>query len=115
MDLKTRTQAIDANASSRDVGHIIRNTNNIYESLCIVSRRANQISTEIKRELNSKLEEFASSIDSLEEMHENKEQIEISKYYEKIPSPTLIAMHEYMNDELAHRYKEPKKKLPNQL
>jgi DNA-directed RNA polymerase subunit K/omega len=109
MDLKTKSQNIETNASSRDVNQIIKETQNIYESLNIVSKRANQISQAIKRELSSKLEEFSSGIDSLEEMHENKEQIEISKFYEKLPSPSLIAMHEYLGDELTYRYKEPKK------
>ena len=71
-------------------------TGNIYESVAIISKRANQISTEIKQDLNKKLAEFASYNDSLEEVFENREQIEISRYYEKLPKPSLLATEEFI-------------------
>lgn len=76
---------------------------NLYEALAIISKRANQISTEIKEELNAKLGEFASTSDNLEEIFENREQIEISKYYEKLPKPLSLAMVEFENDQIYSR------------
>ena len=76
---------------------------NLYESLAIISKRANQIGSDIKEELNSKLSEFASSSDNLEEIFENREQIEISKYYEKLPKPLALAMVEFENDQIYYR------------
>ncbi len=78
-------------------------TGNIYESVCVMSRRANQISVDMKQELNRKLEEFANYTDNLEEVFENREQIEISKFYERLPKPTLIAMQEFMDDQVYYR------------
>ena len=78
-------------------------TGNIYETVTIISQRANQISVELKEELNQKLDEFASYTDNLEEIFENREQIEISKFYEKMPKPALIALHEFYNDEIYYR------------
>jgi DNA-directed RNA polymerase subunit K/omega len=76
---------------------------NLYESLAIISKRADQIGRDIKEELNAKLSEFASSSDNLEEIFENREQIEISKYYEKLPKPLALAMVEYENDQIYYR------------
>ncbi len=78
-------------------------TLNIYETLSIIGRRSNQISTEIKEELNKKLEEFASYTDNLEEIFENREQIEISKFYERLPKSTLIAIQEYLENKIYSR------------
>ena len=80
-----------------------KETNNIYESLVIISKRANQISVEMKEELNSKLSEFNQQSDNLEEIFENREQIEISKYYERLPKPTLISLQEYSEEKIYHR------------
>ena len=80
-----------------------KDTNNIYESLEIISKRANQISAEMKEELNAKLSEFNQQSDNLEEIFENREQIEISKYYERLPKPTLIALQEYSEEKIYHR------------
>lgn len=80
-----------------------KDTHNIYESLVIISKRANQISAEMKEELNSKLSEFNQQSDNLEEVFENREQIEISKYYERLPKSTLIALQEYSEDKIYHR------------
>lgn len=78
-------------------------TGNIYESLVIISRRANQISSDIKEELNNKLEEFASYTDNLEEIFENREQIEISRFYERMSKPTLIAIQEFLEGKIYYR------------
>ena len=79
---------------TRNLNMMTKDTGNIYETVIIVSRRSNQISVEMKQELNKKLEEFASFSDNLEEVFENREQIEISKFYERLPKPTLIALQE---------------------
>ncbi|MBK7884206.1 MAG: DNA-directed RNA polymerase subunit omega [Chitinophagaceae bacterium] len=78
-------------------------TGNLYESIAVMAKRANQINITIKEELHNKLEEFASHTDSLEEIHENKEQIEISKAYERMPNPALLATTEFMEDKVYFR------------
>ena len=78
-------------------------TGNLYESIAIIAKRANQINITLKEELHNKLEEFASHTDSLEEIHENKEQIEISKAYERMPNPALLATTEFMEDKVYFR------------
>jgi len=80
---------------TRNLETLKTGTENVYETVIVVSRRANQISVEMKQELNKKLEEFASYTDNLEEVFENREQIEISKFYERLPKPTLIALQEF--------------------
>lgn len=86
-----------------DLVDMAQQTGNIYETVCIISKRANQIAAEMKSDLEKKLQEFASMNDNLEEISENREQIEISRYYEKLPKPTLIATQEYNDHELAFR------------
>ena len=81
-------------------------TGNLYESIAIIAKRANQINITIKEELHNKLEEFASHTDSLEEIHENKEQIEISKAYERMPNPSLLASQEFIEDKIYFRKNE---------
>ena len=81
-------------------------TGNLYESIAIIAKRANQINITIKEELHNKLEEFASHTDSLEEIHENKEQIEISKAYERMPNPSLLASQEFVEDKIYFRKNE---------
>jgi DNA-directed RNA polymerase subunit K/omega len=78
-------------------------TGNLYESIAIIAKRANQINVTIKDELHSKLEEFATHTDSLEEVHENKEQIEISRAYEKMPNAAILATQEFMDDKIYYR------------
>lgn len=78
-------------------------TNNIYESVVIMSKRANQIAAKMKEDLQKKLKEFASTSDNLEETFENREQIEISRYYEKLPKPTLIAADDFLHDKVYYR------------
>ena len=84
------------NTVTRNVMDLCDSTGNIYESVAIISKRANQISAEIKQDLTKKLAEFASYNDTLEEVFENREQIEISRYYEKLPKPTLLATEEFI-------------------
>ena len=91
------------NTVTRNIMDLCRDTNNIYESVAIMGKRANQISVEIKDELKSKLEEFSSTTDNLEEMFENREQIEISRYYERLPKPTLIAAQEFEEGKIYFR------------
>ena len=85
---------------THDLQNLDKNTGNIYESVVITSRRANQISAEIKHELSSKLEEFAYYTDNLEEVFENREQIEISRFYERLPKPGLMALQEFLDDKI---------------
>jgi len=91
---------------TRDLRDIDAKTGNLYESLTIIAKRSNQIAAEMKEELSSKLSEFASTSDNLEEIFENREQIEISKHYEKLPKPVLIAIQEFMEDKIYHRKPE---------
>lgn len=91
---------------TRDLRTLEKQTGNVYESIIIISRRANQISVEIKEELNSKLEEFASYSDNLEEIFENREQIEISKFYERLPKPVSIATEEFIEEKVYMRKPE---------
>ena len=78
-------------------------TGNIYETVAIMAKRSDQIAAEMKSELNKKIEEYTTNNDSLEEVFENKEQIEVAKYYEKLPKPTLIAVNEFLNDRIYYR------------
>ncbi|HKM93949.1 MAG TPA: DNA-directed RNA polymerase subunit omega [Prolixibacteraceae bacterium] len=101
MDYK-KTKAA-TNTVARNFEELTRDTNNIYESVMILAKRSNQISSELKEELNQKLAEFASYTDNLEEIFENREQIEISKFYERLPKPVLISTQEYLEDRIYHR------------
>lgn len=101
--MNSNKPAIPNSTITRDVRLLDAKTDNIYESLVIISKRANQIASNMKEELHSKLSEFASSNDNLEEVFENREQIEISKHYERMPKPTLIAIDEFLNDKIYYR------------
>ena len=101
MDFKKTTAP--TNTVTRDLVDFVKDTNNIYESVAIMGMRANQISVEMKDELKAKLEEFSSTTDNLEEMFENREQIEISRYYERLPKPTLIAAQEFEEGKIYFR------------
>jgi len=92
-----------ANLITRDVDKLAVNTGNVYESLVIISRRARQIAIKQKEELNSKLAEFASTVDNLEEVFENREQIEISKFYERMPKPATLATEEFIEGKVMYR------------
>ena len=87
------------NTVTRDMIAMSEQTGNVYETVCVIGKRANQISVEMKNDLQKKLQEFAST-DNLEEVSENREQIEISRFYEKLPKPTLIATQEYLEHKL---------------
>ena len=93
----------DTLSVTRNIEDFTNGTHNIYETVAVLSKRANQIGLEMKEELNQKISEFATTSDNLEEIFENREQIEIAKYYEHLPKPTLISIHEYVNDELYFR------------
>ena len=101
MDYKKSTAP--TNTVTRNVMELCDETGNIYESVAIIAKRANQISAEIKGELSKKLQEFASVSDSLDEMYENREQIEISRFYEKLPKPTLMATEEFVEGKVYFR------------
>ena len=101
MDFK-KTNA-EPSTVTRDIRRFDGPTGNIYESISIISKRANQISSEMKEELSAKLAEFASNSDNLEEIFENREQIEISKFYEKLPKPHALAVQEWLEGKIYHR------------
>ncbi|MBE0663529.1 MAG: DNA-directed RNA polymerase subunit omega [Bacteroidales bacterium] len=88
---------------TRNLSDLHDPTGNIYESVVVLSKRANQISLEMKEELDRKLSEFASPTDNLEEVFENREQIEIARFYEQLPKPTLISINEFINDKIYYR------------
>lgn len=88
---------------TRDIDKLAEPTGNVYESVSVISKRARQIATKVKEELNNKLSEFASTVDNLEEVFENREQIEISKHYERMPKPTTIATDEFLDEKVMFR------------
>ena len=98
-----KTKKIPTNTITRDVKELAEPTGNIYESVVILYKRANQIALAEKKELNKKLEDFKNERDTMEEVFENKEQIEISKHYERQPKPDLVAIYEFENGELFYR------------
>ncbi|MFL5745250.1 MAG: DNA-directed RNA polymerase subunit omega [Niastella sp.] len=105
--LRRQISANTANtAETKDLNAIKAKTGNMYESIAIIAKRANQINISLKEELHNKLEEFASHTDSLEEIHENKEQIEISRAYERMPNPALLATQEFFDDKIYYRKNE---------
>jgi broad-specificity NMP kinase len=96
--IKTNTTA-----ESLDVVDFEKDTNNIYESIAVLAKRANQIGLDIKEELNEKVAEFQVNNDTLEEIFENREQIEVARYYERLPKPSLLAIHEFLHNEVYYR------------
>ena len=88
---------------TRDIDQIAEPTGNVYDSINVISKRAGQISSKVKEELHAKLAEFASTVDNLEEVFENREQIEISKFYERLPKPATIAVEEFLENKIMHR------------
>ena len=101
MDLKNNSAAITTTTFDKDL--IDEKTDNIYEAISIIAKRATQINSEIKRELLEKLDEFATYTDSLDEVFENKEQIEVSKFYERLPKPHAMAVQEWLEDKIYYR------------
>lgn len=106
-----RKSTANANTETRDIMQMAEPVGNVYEMVMIISKRANQIAMEMKQELDSKLQEFASYNDNLEEIFENHEQIEISRFYEKLPKPTLLAIEEWINGEIYYRNPAKEKEL----
>lgn len=102
MDLKKTNAPVTTQTYNRNV--VDEPTDNIYEAISVIAKRAEQINTDIRRELVDKLEEFATYNDSLEEIFENKEQIEVSKFYEKLPKPHALAVQEWLDDKIYYRY-----------
>lgn len=100
---KEETKILSAFIETRDLSEIADKTGNLYKSINVISRRSEQMNVVVKEELHRKLEEFASTTDNLEETFENREQIEISKYYERMPKVTLQALNDFMNDEIYFR------------
>jgi DNA-directed RNA polymerase subunit K/omega len=94
---------VPTNTVTRNLSELAKPTGNIYETVMIIAKRANQISANVKQELSQKLEEFSNYADTLEETFENREQIEISKHYERLPKPTLVAIEEFRNNEIYYR------------
>ncbi|MBL3656336.1 DNA-directed RNA polymerase subunit omega [Fulvivirga sediminis] len=98
--------AIQASIVTRDMDKIATPTGNVYESVAIIGKRARQVAVNVKEELNNKLAEFASTVDNLEEIFENREQIEISKFYERMPKSTNVAIEEFIEGKVTFRNKE---------
>jgi len=96
-----------ASIVTRDIDKLAAPTENIYQSVAVISKRARQLSTKIREELSGKLAEFASTVDNLEEVFENREQIEISKFYERMPKPSTVATEEFLEGEIRYRVPEP--------
>ncbi|MBQ0122267.1 MAG: DNA-directed RNA polymerase subunit omega [Bacteroidales bacterium] len=103
MDKKNQ---VPVNTVTRNLSEFAAPTGNIYETVMIIAKRSNQIASDVKQELSKKLEEFSNYADTLEETFENREQIEISKYYEKLPKPTLVATKEFQDGEIFYRKAE---------
>ncbi|MCS7035423.1 MAG: DNA-directed RNA polymerase subunit omega [Saprospiraceae bacterium] len=104
-EIKAKAQGLDPNVQPRDVSELVTPTGNIYKSIAIISKRAAQLNNELKWEIQRKLEEFAVPSDTIEEVQENKEQIEISRFYERLPNPAIIATNEFLRGEL--QWREP--------
>jgi DNA-directed RNA polymerase subunit K/omega len=100
---RTKTENI---AATRDMNNFDKKTENIYESLVILSKRANQIANDIKEELNEKIQEFSVNHDMSDEIFENKEQIEVARYYEQLPKPSLLAIQEFLDGQIYYRLPE---------
>jgi DNA-directed RNA polymerase subunit K/omega len=108
VDIKSKVQGLDPNVKARDIKSISAQTTTIYESIAVITKRAEEIAIELKNELHGKLEEFASTSETIEEIMENKEQIEISKFYERLPNPAIIATEEFINNQLTFEYVAPR-------
>ncbi len=103
---KKKQYNISPHIEARNMSEIAAKTGNVYQSINVIAKRSNQIAVKLKDELHTKIDEFASSTDSLEEVHENKEQIEISRFYERMPHPTLLAFEEFAEDKIYYRNQE---------
>jgi len=110
-DMETKKTTSSLTTITRDVDKLEEMTGNLYQTIMIIAKRANQISVEIKDELSKKLEEFSSYTESLEEVFENREQIEISKYYERLPKPVAIALQEFIENKLYYKIPEQSERI----
>ncbi len=108
MDIKSKVLGKDPNIIPRDVNDFLRKEkiDNVYEVLAIINKRAIYLTSELKEELRKKLEDFTMSYEAIEEVIENREQIEITKFYEKLPNPAIIAIDEFLNDKLVWDYRD---------
>lgn len=106
MKNNNKPNTVNSSIITRDIAKMTARTGNVYESVSVISKRAAQIAVSIKEELNHKLADFASTIDSLEEVHENREQIEISRYYERMPKPSTMAVDEFLDGKVTYRRKQ---------
>ena len=105
-DIKTKASGLDPNLRARNISKIVEPTGNIYESLAIITKRSKQLAVDLKHELHNKLEEFAVTSETIEEISENKEQIEISKFYERLPNPTVIATEDFIAGKIHYHYND---------
>lgn len=110
VDIKTKVQGLDPNIRARNISALVKDTGNIYETLSIITKRSKQLAVDLKHELHQKLDEFAVQSDTIEEISENKEQIEISKFYEKLPNPVIISMDEFAEEEIHFHYQDRNRK-----
>jgi len=108
--METKKSKVDHEAITRNLGDFEQDTYNLYETIVILSKRANQISSAMREELHEKLRDFTTHIDNLEEVFENREQIELAKAYEALPKPALLAIHELLNDKIYFQRPEPEEK-----
>lgn len=108
MDIKAKVMGQNPNVVPRDVSDFLskEKIDNIYEALAIINKRANQLTVDLKEELRSKLEDFTQANEAIEEVIENKEQIEITRFYERLPNPAIIATEEFLNNELVWEYRD---------
>ncbi|MBP7496449.1 MAG: DNA-directed RNA polymerase subunit omega [Bacteroidales bacterium] len=110
-----KKEKIENNTATRNVNEIIEKTGNLYEAVVIMSKRANAISSKYKEELKSKLEQFATTNETLEEFFENREQIEVAKFYENLPKASLVAIDEFLKDKIYFRKPNADSNLPEEL
>ena len=108
INMEKNQNKVAGNTVTRNLSDLAEPTGNIYESVMVIAKRSNQIAADVKQELSAKLEEFSSFADTLEETFENREQIEISRHYEKLPKPTLVAIKEFQENEIYYRKVESK-------
>lgn len=107
--MEVKKSKLELNAITRRVSDFDKETGNIYETVSILSKRANQIAADIKQELSKKIKDFETSSDNLDEIVENREQIEVARYYEQLPKPSILAIHEFETGQIY--YRNPSKEL----
>lgn len=105
--MKPNPNTLSSSIITRNVADITGDNGNVYEAIAVISKRANQLSIKLKEELNDRLAEFASTVDNLEEVFENREQIEVSKHYERMPKPTSLAIEEFLQGKIYYSTPEP--------